>query len=181
MTPRYIVDEFADIASKVSTKLLATLQTFDANITGVHYLHGHPIEIIETLAERDKSGTFRFKKYPLIALFQDFPEEMGQIGYNGEARLHLIIARATQATYKAPDRYTKNFKPVLYPVYLELMKQIHYSKAFQTISETQIRHTKIDRLYWGKEGLYANEGNVFNDKIDCIEIKDLRLLTNTKC
>ena len=43
-----------------------------------------------------------------------------------------------------------------------------------------IEHTKIDRLFWGKEGLYANEGNIFEDFLDCIEIRDLELNVYSK-
>lgn len=179
--PVYIVDEFREIVEKVSQRLTPTLQEFDHNITGVHYLHGHPLEIIETLGQRDKSKTMLFDKYPLVAVFQDFPERVAEEpGTISEVTLHLIVARATSPSYKATERYEHNFKPVLYPVYYELLKEIHLSRAFRTMSPTLIRHTKIDRLYWGREGLGKNQGNIFNDWIDCIEIKDLKLKVNLK-
>lgn len=179
--PVYVVDEMAEVVAKVSEELLPTLQAYDSNITGVHYLHGHPLEIIETLGQRDKSDTYVFKKYPLIALFQDFPESMNQTtGIPHEPRLHMIIARATRPEYKAPERYGYNLRPVLYPIYSELLHQLHHHPAFTSESAWKIPHTKTDRLYWGREGLWGNDSNIFNDWIDCIEIRDLRIKVKTK-
>lgn len=178
-----IVDVVGLIVDKVSQRLTSQLQEIDALITGVHYQHGHPLEIIETMNQFDKSDTFVYEKYPLVALFQDFEEDKATIGTAGEVRLNLIIARATLADYKAAERYTQNFKPILYPIYQALLEEIGGSfagKYFSVKDTTQISHTKIDRLYWGRNGLYKNEKNVFNDKIDAIEIKDLVLSVNSK-
>ena len=176
-----IVDEFKDIVEKVSAKLTPAFKALDANITNVHYDHGHPSEIIETLKQKDDTVKFRFDKYPLIALFQDFPEAVKPVtGIRAEVTLNLIIARPTLPEYKAAERYEMNFRPYLYPAYFELLEQIHKSKAFMTKGPDLIEHVKIDRLYWGREGLFRNQGNIFNDWLDCIEIKNLKLKVNTK-
>ena len=179
--PIYIVDYFKDIVSAVSAKLLSELKAHDNVITGVHYQHGHPREIIETLTQMTDGIASRFDKYPLIALFQDFPEDVTGNGFYADVTLHFIIARGTEATYKADQRYDKNFKPILYPVYFEFMEQIRLSKKFEIVSAANTYpHKKIDRLYWGREGLYGGEGNTFNDRLDCIEIKDLKLRVKTQ-
>lgn len=182
MTPKIpIIEIMAGIVSKVSDRLTPQLQTFDELITGVHYQHGHPLEIIETMNQFDKSDSFVYKKYPLIGLFQDFPEERGQVGMSGKVRLHLIIARSTKNDYKAAERYENNFKPVLYPIYEALLEEIALAgKYFLVKDKTQISHTKIDRLYWGRDGLWKNEKNVFNDWVDAIEIRDLELNVNLR-
>lgn len=181
MKPVYIVDIFKDIVGEVSERLTPAFQSIDNKITGVHYIHGHPIEIIETLAQRDKTNSLKFDKYPLVALFQDFPENYnGRIGAPNEVNLHLIIARATKAEYKADERYKENFKPFLYPIYHELLKQIMHSGKFLIYNETLLQYTKIDRLFWGREGLYKNQGNIFNDMLDVIEIRNLKLKTYLK-
>lgn len=179
-TQYVIVDEMRKIVDAVSAELTPSLQLLDPNLTGIHYDHGHPIEVIETLKQKDEAKEFKFRRYPIVALFEDFPGQGGEIGYNGEVTLHMIIARFTEPTYKADQRYEKNFKPFLTPIYNELLKQITFSKAFQTYGVTNIQHTPINRLYWGREGLYKNEGNVFNDFLDCIEIRNLKLKTYLK-
>ena len=171
-----VVDLIKEIVAKVSTNLTPDLQSLDSRITGVHFMNGHPLEVIETLAQKDKSNTFRFEKYPLIALFQDFAEvHTGNIGAPLELTLHLIIARATRPEYKASERYEKNFKPFLYPIYNEFLRQLNLSGLFMIYNSSIIPHTKYDRLYWGKEGLFKNQGNIFDDYLDVIELKNLKL------
>ncbi len=178
MIPVYVVDEIGTVINAVSAQLLAELKAYDSRIEAVNYLYGHPLEIIETLKQRDESDGFRFKKYPLVALFQDFPEQHGEIGIDSEVTLHLVIARATQPDYKASERYTENFKPVLYPIYFEFLRQLTLSGRFMTYGTSRISHTKIDRVFWGRA--FEGDANPFNDWLDCIEIKDLKLKINLK-
>jgi hypothetical protein len=178
---RVIVDEISAVVAKVSAAKTSELQIFDAGITGVHYEHGHPIEIVETLTQLSQAPESRFSRYPIICLFQDFPETVSEApGIDREISLHIVIARATISTLKASQRYDQNFRPILYPVYYEFLKQLAKSPAFTVKSADQIRHVKTDRLYWGREGLFKNDGNIFNDWIDCIELKDLKLKVNFK-
>lgn len=185
MTPDksiFIVDEVGKVVANVSAKLTPVFQALDPGIQGVHYLHGHPLEIIDTLRQRDRSKNFKFKKYPLVALFQDFSEvRPGIPGIAYRLRLHLIIAKATKPEYKSDERYTYNFKPYLYPIYQHFLVELDKHKLFMNYPGTDgIEHTKIDRLFWGREGLYANEANIFEDFLDCIEIRDLELNVYSK-
>jgi len=178
--PIVLVDLFRTITKSVSEKLTAQLKLVDPLIDGVHYKHGHPLEILEILDELAKGITTKTSRYPLIGLFQDIPESIDvQEGFYGDVSFHLIIARPTDPNYRAAKRYEVNFKPILYPIYTALLEEIRLSKFFFLV-DNKIPHTKIDRLYWGREGLYGNEGNVFNDRIDCIEIRDLKLRVKTQ-
>lgn len=180
MIPQYIVDIIGGCVAKTSTKMLAQLQAIDDNITGVNYQHGHPNEIIETLMQLDNSGTERYKKYPLIALFEDIPEDIGKtLGIDSEPTLHLAIINATKQEYKSDERYTNNFKPILDPIYYEFLNQVQLSGKFM-IKGDQIPHRRIRRLFWGQKGFGDTFGvktvNVFNDYVDCIELQNLQLL-----
>lgn len=139
------------------------------------YMYGHPMEIIETLSQKDKHSTLKYKRYPLIALFQDFEEEKGDNqAINTRVRLNMVIAVSTKREYKSSERYTNTFKTILYPLYNLFMEKFAASNYFQT-SEGIIAHTKIDRVFWGKTGLYGNEANIFNDYLDAIELRNLEL------
>jgi len=48
-----------------------------------------------------------------------------------------------------------------------------YTDIYYGTQKRSVEHTPINRLYWGKNGLYGNTGNVFSYYIDAIEIKDL--------
>jgi len=39
-----------------------------------YYYYGHPLEIVNTLMEKDASDIWKLKKYPAIFLFHDFEE-----------------------------------------------------------------------------------------------------------
>lgn len=169
--PLYIVDVIEDIVAKVSAELSDTLDF------AVAYQHGHPLEIIENIKEQAEYTRTRSDTYPLIALFQDFDETTDRLTGEISAQLHIIIANLTDPKYKATDRYLKSFKPYLYNIYDELMYQISRSKY---VSRIDGNWKKTDRLFWGRSGLYGNEGNIFNDHIDAIEITNLNLVFNNQ-
>lgn len=180
---RPIVEIFGDIVDNVSCKLTDRFKSLDPHITGVHYQHGHIIEIVDKLAQKDQSRTHKYKKYPLIALLQDFREVITRdANVYREVNLNILIVKSTLEVYSAKDRYEKNFKPFLYPIYYELLKELSSSRYILNYSPNRISHTKIDRLFWGKQGAYGNTANIANDKLDAIEIQNLNLKFNReKC
>lgn len=164
-----IIDLFKSITEKLKT---------DLNKPTLNFQHGHHREITSILTEMSKNPTNSAKKYPLIALFQDFEEVRKGDFIN--VKLQMIVATLTKNTLTAPERYTQSFRPELYPIYDALLDAIARSTYFDEATVKQIEHTKIDRLFWGRNGLYGSESNIFNDYIDCIEIKDLKLKVKLK-
>jgi hypothetical protein len=172
----YIVDIFRDIVEKVSTNLTEQLQSADGNITGVHYLTGHYTEIKERLASKSNSITQKLDRYPLVCLFQDFVERKGlQSGYYCEATLQLMIVHHTRKEAYNEDRYNNVFRPILYPIYTELISQIASNVNFIVKSEDAILHDKIDRPHWGNPAAYGNNGYLLNDVLDGIELRNLKI------
>lgn len=163
MSSPVIIDIFRTITDKASVNLGMSL----------NYMHGHPKEITDSLTEMTKNPTAAAGKYPLVALFQDFEEDKS--GDFTKVKLQMIIAVLTNNKMKAPERYDASFRPYLYPIYEELIRVIARSGYFNESTIKQVKHIKVDRLFWGRNGLYGNQGNVFNDFVDCIEIKNLSL------
>lgn len=142
-----------------------------------YYLYGHPLEIFNILAEKSKSESFKYSKYPLIALYQDF-EESVNITETIVENITIVIMTETSRTYKAPNRYTNTFTPTLQPLYELLIK---YIKRSTYVSSEDYQHTKIDRLYWGKSDEFGNSGNIGNDALDAIVISNLDLKMIDNC
>lgn len=164
MTP-VIVDIIGDVVSRVQTNILPTLSSYDSNIVNVNYLYGPPKEIINRLTGWNRA--IDQSKYPLVALFQSFPERF-TAGAINTVDLHVIIAKRNSDTkLLTPQRYQNNFKPVLYPVYDEFMKQLGLHKA--VVSNGYFDHTKNDWPFWG--GSEDQPKNPFNDMLDIIELK----------
>jgi hypothetical protein len=95
--------------------------------------------------------------------------------------INLIIATLTDPNIDADTRYANNFFTTLYPLYNSLLSAIHYSRYFRTYSPKTIEHTKINRLYWGKSGEFANVKNIFGDWLDAIEINNIQLIVEESC
>lgn len=132
-----------------------------------YYMHGHPIEIANLLTEKSESSTFKFKKYPVIILFQDFDEDHteGLISAN----LNFAIVTDTKATYEAGQRYENTFKQTLNPLFEAFIKQLKRS-PYLAMNGEMFTFTKTDRLFWGR-----NDQSILADSIDAIEITNLNL------
>lgn len=161
----YIVDIIEDVIDEVRSSYTPP-SSFDSE--SPFYEYGHPLEIVNTLSEKEKNGTFKFKKYPMIALFQDFREGKGvNQAINASTELNMVICVNTSKDFKSKERYTNTFKTVLYPLYNLFISKLMDSPYIQ---QGVIPHDKYDRPYWGRE-----EKHVFSDYIDAIEIQNLEL------
>lgn len=132
-----------------------------------YYEHGHPLEIINTLREKTDTDEYKLKKYPLIALFEDFETETGTGVFAYTAKLNVLFITDTAKEWKATQRYANSFNTILTPIYSLFIKHLKRQKG------VHVQHRRIDNnttyhLYWG-----ATEGNKMNDHIDAIEIKNL--------
>lgn len=178
-------DIFEQIVNEVSEEVTPYLKTVNPDIQRVHFMAAHPLEITNRLTNKDKNGLY-LEKYPLIGVFHDFKEQMGrQIGEYAKVSPRIIIANNTSSEFISNQRYEKNFKPILYPIYESFLKQITLAKKgkwkyFNMYGEGSIRHDKTDRLFWGTSTAYANTANIFNDYLDCIDIENLELSINIK-
>lgn len=138
------------------------------------FMDGTPLEIIDRLIEKGESKTEKARRYPLIALFHNIEEDRNpRIGIYADITVSMIICNYTEPTYDSPTRREKNFIPTLWPIYAKFIKNIADSGYFQNFDE--FRHRKMDQYYWGKYGLYGREGNIFDDFLDAVEIKNLKL------
>lgn len=181
MIPVYIDEIIADCVLKAQGILLADLQAIDSNITGIHFKQGHPREIIKELEVLSKGLTTKTERYPAVWLFRDFPEDMNPVpGIYSDATVRIFIATRTDPTYNSEQRKVKSFKPILYPIYLELMNQIELSGKFVIQGHDRQQLRKTDHYFWGRESLFGKDGNFFTDWIDCIELENLNLKTYLK-
>lgn len=175
---KYFVDVFGLAVQDVRER-------FDeANELTPYYLFGHPLEILKTLTQRDKSKDWKYRKYPLVALLQDFQETKGvNPSLITQASPRVLIVNQTKREFSSMKRYEENFKPILYPIYELLLEAIAEIGYFNVKAPDQIQHRKTDRMFWGREGLYGSEGNVFDDYLDAIDItfQDLAILSKEDC
>jgi hypothetical protein len=185
VVPVYVVDIIEEAVAATSAAVLAKIQANETEALGetmiqqLSYYKCSFDELIETLNQLDQSGEERYKKYPLVGLMRDFREQRGrEAGIYCEVNLRIIIAHQTVNTYKEQDREQKVFRPVLYPIYYELMRQLAYHKMVFQFGPDEIRHDKTDRAYWGTRQQQGTDKNMLNDYVDAIEIENLTLKIN---
>jgi len=168
---------WVDIIEDIVTAVRADTDKPDSiPVDSPYYMHGHPLDVIKTLNQKDRDPVNKSKKYPLIALLQDFTEEMGEDQrIVSETSLNIVIAYHTVSEYNSAQRYDNSFRTILYPLYDLLIEKIIDSGWFLNVGSGRVPHDKIDRLYWGRGETKGNKAVVFNDLIDAIEIQNLRL------
>jgi hypothetical protein len=168
----YIVEEMEAVVAKVNTALTAA----GFGTTPVYYMYGHPKEIANRLQELSNSPTEGHKKFPLIILFTDITIDRSLIGFYGSTSLRMLIANFTLPEYTSVQRTDINFKPILHPIKKELLNQIDRHARFTY--EDELTYKETDMYYYGSR---INDSNVFNDRIDAIELRDIKLNIKNKC
>lgn len=142
-----------------------------------YYMYGHRQEIANRLLEMDQDNVYKYKKYPLIALRLDVPEQHkgGLIDYS----LNIAILDFTEKEWNSEQRYENVIKPILIPLYKRFLVELKQSGLF-IINEEEPEHTKIDRPFWGTTQPEGNVKYIFNDPLDCVEIIGLKLKQRIK-
>lgn len=164
--PEYILtDELETIVTAVKTAL---------GISVLNYQYGYLPELNETLKQMEGDPAKFAGKFPLVWLAEPYEIARNTTGIYGIANPDIFIFMATDKTYKAKDRMNNVYKPVLYPVYRELLNQIVLSPVFQHPLVSDIKHTVRKGYYWDEQR------QVFNDAVDCLKISGLSLRINDK-
>ena len=157
-----IVSLFEDVVRKVSDH-------FDYDVL---FMAGSQIEITNSLTELSKSATYAEKRYPGIFLFLPFTESnKPKSDFTSVNDFQLLIAINTLPDLSTTDRYLRNFDPYLYPIFDAFLHEISRNTNFREANVEQIEYESRDWPYYGNNGTE----NIFNDFIDCIELKNLKL------
>lgn len=174
--PKYIVEQIGQVVQLMRGTTFDT--TFDETFTASapFYMFGHVTEVAKRLAQMGQDPVFKYQKFPLVALRLDIVERTNSDNM-WEYNLNILLATNSSKTDYAEERYGKTFKPILYPMYESLMRNLRRVGLFTWKGDMDYpMHTKIDRPYWGVPSAYGNTANILGDSIDAIEIIDLKLL-----
>jgi hypothetical protein len=161
--PEYILtDEMATLVDAVKASL---------GLPVLNYQHGYVDELKETLVQYGKTEKFSKKKYPLVWLVEPFTVERGDIGWYGTTKdLRIFIIAPTDKDYKAQQRIDTVFKPVLYPIYRELLEQFALTVIFKQVIVDTLPHNVTNRYFWGEE-----QQKIIGDIFDCMELSNIRI------
>lgn len=169
-----IINDIELVVSRVSERITPSLQQCNKGITGIYYEHGHIIELNNTLQEKDKSVTQRFKKYPCVFLRE--PIQADKVGDFYEFTLNIAIFGSSNREWKSAQRHANVIQPILNPIYNEFIAQLRKVGLFQwtgDLTTPQHRYKELPNL--GVESRNGNLAYVLNDVTDAVTIENLKL------
>lgn len=166
MTDNYILYEVVgEVVEQVRQKL---------GLPVLNYQYGYLTELAETIKQYGDSPEFAPKRFPLVWLKPRFKIVRGNGNYFGEVRdMRLFVMQASDPKLKARERLEASYKPVIYPIYRELIEQLNQHPAISM--EYHRAHAVIDDFFWGE-----NQQTVLPQVVDCLTIENLTLAINTK-
>lgn len=170
--PLYIVETIGEVVKAVSDKL------YPSPAKGIFYQYGRSIQILQQLQQLNNGITEETKnsKYPLFALFQDFPESHSTMWELSVTFPKISIATITRSTDPVPKRYAQTFKPILYPIYeLFLPELARHKNVVSALGGKDFKHIKWDRPGTQPAADKTIASN-FNDYVDAIEIQNLEVV-----
>lgn len=159
--------DFVDIVKDVTEAVRIRLQR-----SQLLYIHGFVEEINNSLIELSKNNTTDSQRYPAILLIQPFRIQKGADYYQLRGG-KILIAINTLSKYKAADRYTHNFYPILFPIYNAFLELLVKDSRVAPQDPDQIEHEMIELPFYGVDN--GGTANIFSDMIDCIMIDNLSI------
>jgi hypothetical protein len=174
----YIIDIIGEVVAAVDAALFPIIPGTQKHIL---YEAGRGSQVLKKLIQLNNATnpTTKAKKYPLVALFQDFPETSDTFYYCKVRFPKISIANFTDhEKWDNKQKYDNNFKPILYPIYREFLNQLSRHK---NIVGVDFPHVKIDRP--GTQPATGKDGQKdfpnFSDYVDAIEIQNLEITFKT--
>lgn len=158
-------------------------ENYTAEKTIPYYDFGVALEVVNRLKQKTDSDLYYNKKYPLIwHLINGSVEEKvdnKKTNPREAQNVTIIICTQTDQNYSARERYENIIIPILRPLYESFMFHLNKSKELKSIDK--FSHDYSENLFWGRDGLYGHEGNVFDDRVDAIIIDNLPLKIIESC
>lgn len=177
MKRKLIVDIIGEVVAEVQAELLPDLSAYDDNIVGVNYMYGPPLEIINRLTKWSQSNGQDKKKYPLVALLHPITKRGGTNTIVTTNLRIIIVRRNSDPKLFTEQRYENNFRPVLIPIFESFKEKLGENASFSSNGYFDIEDTEWP--FWG--GDEQQSANIFNDKVDIIELKINNLTIDLTC
>ena len=169
--PVYITDIIGEVVAATETALKAQSGSWlSQNNKSINYVYGSEMHVTQTLLNIKNGG-----KYPMVALMMPTRTRRGNSdGYYGRVTLpYLYIATLSDNKGLPPAKYRDNFKPVLFPIYYELLNQLPKHSAI--VNEGGADAIEHDMLEYPAD-VTDKANTIFTDFLDIIAIVNLTVL-----
>lgn len=168
MSDQYVmVDEFNTLFQKVKTAL---------SLPVLNYQYGYVAELNENMKDMVDSPADRDKRFPLVWVAQPFSIMHGDSsGYAVLSDCEIFIIMESAENLRATERMTDKFKPVINPIYDEMLEQMINAPWCCEMDKANLKHKATDRYYWGE-----SQAKAISDIFDCKHIQFSSLKINNK-
>lgn len=165
-----IVEVFQDVVCNVSDKYG----------TSINYIFGSADYLKEQLDTFAQSYDTAFSSFPLIALFTPI-EEQREGTDTTSASLNMIIAVNSEREWDNGERLERTFRPILRPIYEELLRTLKEDARFDFGYGEEIKHSYSENYSYGRYGAYTPSQQELGCAIDAIDIKNLKVTITQNC
>lgn len=138
-----------------------------------YFLHENKIKANEILTQKNESTVERWKKYPLVLLLTPFTQDLTREDAV-YCDLSIAFLNETEQGLNSDQRYAKNFKPILDPIYDDFLDGIVKSRQIRLYDIDKIQHKRDDDCL-------IDEKNPLPDYLDGILTKFINLPFKRKC
>jgi hypothetical protein len=123
--PVYVVDKIGEVVSSTNDALKEDPTSYLSTSARIlNYIYGDNDEINKQMQLLSQGKDSKQKRFPLVALILPLKIIDGELWE--VPLLKIVIATETDENILFPKRYEQSFKPILYPVYYELITQLSY-------------------------------------------------------
>jgi hypothetical protein len=143
-----------------------------------YYMYGRPQKIAALLSEKSTNADWKYRKYPLIILLQEFTEKRGG-KLESDVNVTVVIVAQADPSNRKENRDDLTFELVLYPIYDLFISELKKSTEFKFLGVAE--HDLTESPFWGTPGQYGNDGNIMNDTLDALFIENLNLKLLKNC
>lgn len=158
-------DILEEIVAEVANELQPKLNGVDSDIQNIRYEHGKYLEIENRL--KDLAGSSEYQKvYPLVALIEDVTSNISE-GLQRITNATILICYSTEKFISSDERYKKNIKPILMPIYRAIIDKLNNN---ENIMDYRVSHRVVERPM-----LASGYQMIFSRPLDCLEISNLNL------
>jgi hypothetical protein len=164
----------ADSTSFVIKTEYSTANIFKANAP--YFDHEKAQREAEILTNKGKKGhTVAWQRFPLVYLEHPYTTDRENNILSYSLPFNLRLLNNTKSEYYSDDRFDKNYYPILFPIYEDIINAMAESKYFAENDPYYIAHSKTNQLNL--------DGNPFPDKLDgvLIEFSDIEINALRAC
>lgn len=147
----------------------------DLGLDNSKFKYSTPIEFVNELKVLNDAQRYPFFFVNSMLVDYDLQSKNDRVINVGE----IVIATKALSKWSSEERDVKSFKPILVPFIERFFERMRFNKQVSIMKEGKVKL----HYFYGKQGLYGSEGNIFNDSVDAIQLLNFqfRLSNNKQC